>query len=79
MATVKLELPERIAREAQSAGLLEPERLAVVLEEALRQEAAKEFLGYSEKIHSGDAPMLSEDEVMAEVKAVRAARRNREL
>lgn len=76
MTTIKLTLPERIAKEAQSAGLLEPERLAEVLEDALRQEAAKEFLGYSEKIRSGGAALLSEDEIMAEVKAARKARRN---
>lgn len=76
MTTVKLELPERIAKEAQSAGLLEPERLAHVLEEALRREAAEEFFAYSEKLRKAGAPTMSEDEVMAEVKAARENRRN---
>lgn len=78
MTTITLELPERIAREAQSAGLLEPGRLTEVLEGALRQEAAREFLGYSAKVLESGVTPLTESEVMAEVKAARDARRARQ-
>lgn len=77
MTTIKVDLPKRLASEAKSAGLLEPERIAMVLEEALRKDVIEEFRSYSEKFRASGVAPLTEEEVMAEVKAAREERKRR--
>ena len=40
--TVQLDLPDEVATEARARGLLEPERLGRLLDEAVRRERNKE-------------------------------------
>jgi len=72
---VKLELPDRLAREAQAAGLLTPKALRELLKDAMRRQAARTLLaGAARATKSGSKP-LSLKEIQAEVNAVRRARR----
>ena len=75
--TVQLNLPEAVAAKAKAKGLLEPQTLTRLIERELDLE---EPLGaYQEMVekmraYPDDEPMTM-DEIQAEVKAVRAQRR----
>ena len=73
---VKLNLSDRLAREAQAAGLLTPQALAQLLKDAMRKQAARALLdGVARATKAGVKP-LSMDEIQAEVSAVRRGRQS---
>ena len=74
---LKLNLPDRLAREAQAAGLLTSEALAQLLKDAMRRRAGQALLaGAARATQSGRKPM-SMKEIQAEVNAVRRVRKSR--
>jgi hypothetical protein len=74
---LKLNLPDRLAREAQAAGLLTPDALAQLLKDAIRRRAGQALLaGAARATQSGSKPM-SMKEIQAEVNTVRSARKTR--
>ena len=74
---VKLNLSDRLAREAQAAGLLTPRALAQLLKDAMRKQAAQALLdGAARATKTGTKPM-SMDEIQVEVNAVRRVRQTR--
>ena len=74
---LKLNLPDRLAREAQAAGLLTPEALSQMLKDAMRRRAGHALLaGAARATAAGSVPM-SMKEIQAEVSAVRRARKPR--
>lgn len=78
MTRIQIDLPDATAQAAQSAGLLTPEALARLLNDALRRhQAADALLSIADRVAAaGIAPMTME-EINAEVKAARAERRKR--
>lgn len=78
MTRVQIDLPDATAQAAQEAGLLTPEALSRLLEEAMRREAGRKLLAIAERVHAAGIPPMSDEEVVAEVKAVRAAQRARQ-
>jgi hypothetical protein len=69
-----LEVPDRLAREAQAAGLLSNRALTRLLREAVRREAGDRLLtGVERAARAGSRP-LSMRALQREVDAVRAAR-----
>ncbi|HNA30341.1 MAG TPA: hypothetical protein PLQ64_05280 [Thiobacillaceae bacterium] len=74
---VKLDLPDRLAREAQAAGLLTPKALAQLLKDAMRRQAAQTLLAGAKRATEAGGKPLSMAEIQAEVKAVRAERKGR--
>lgn len=78
MTTIQIELPEATAQAARAAGLLTPQALARLLDEALkRREAADRLLSIADRIAAAGIPPMTEEEIDAEVKAARAERRAR--
>lgn len=78
MTTIQIELPEATAKAAREAGLLTPEALEQLLEEALRRrQAADSLLSIAERVAAAGIAPMSMEEINAEVKAARAARRQR--
>ena len=76
MTTFKIELPDTTARAAQAAGLLTPEALDRLLNQALRRrEAANSLLSIADRVAAAGIAPMSMEEINAEVKAARAARR----
>ena len=74
---LKLTLPDRLAREAQAAGLLTPEALSKLLKDALRRHAGLALLaGAAQSTAAGSKPM-SMKVIQSEVNAVRRARKTR--
>ena len=73
---LKLNLPDRLAREAQAAGLLTPEALSDLLKDAMRRRAAQALLAGAARASASGSTPLSMDEIQAEVKAVRKTRKS---
>ena len=79
MTTIRIDLPEALARKAKEAGLLEPKVLeSLILEELVRRRSARELLELAERISAKGEP-LKEDDVQAfvqeEIDRYRAERR----
>ena len=72
---VKLDLPDRLAREAQAAGLLTPKALREMVKDAVQRRAAQTLLAGAARSSSAGVKPLSMKEIQAEVSAVRRERR----
>ena len=77
MTTLKLNLPDDLAQRAQRAGLLTDTAIQKLLEDAMRRDAGRRLLGIAQQLHAANIPPMTDEEVVAEVKAVRAERRAR--
>ena len=76
MTTIQIELPEATAQAARDAGLLTPQALERMLNDALkRKEAADSLLSIADRVAAAGIAPMSMDEINAEVKAARAERR----
>jgi hypothetical protein len=78
MTTIEISLPDELARRAENAGLLSDAAIQRLLEEAMRQRIGQALLDVARQIQSAAVPPMTDDEIMAEVEAVRAERRARE-
>jgi len=78
MTTIQIELPDATAQAARAAGLLTPQALERLLNDALkRREAADALLSIADRVEAAGIPPMSMDEINAEVKAARAERKKR--
>jgi len=76
MTTVQITLPDKLAQEAQQAGLLSSESLEELLRRQLRTRAASELLSVLDKLDGVDTDEDFSPEAMAEeVRAMRAEKR----
>ena len=76
MTTIQIELPDATARAARDAGLLTPQALERMLNDALkRKEAADSLLSIADRVAAAGIAPMSMEEINAEVKAARAERR----
>ena len=72
---LKLNLPDEVAQEARRAGLLTEQAVERLIEEAVRREAGKKLIDAMRRLRAANVPPLTEEDVAAEVKAARTARR----
>ncbi len=78
MTTIQIELPDAMAQAARDAGLLTPQALERLLNDALkRKQAADSLLSIADRVAAAGIEPMSMDEINAEVKAARAERRQR--
>ncbi|MBS0589160.1 MAG: hypothetical protein JSR65_00805 [Proteobacteria bacterium] len=77
MTQVTVSIPDELAQRTRNAGLLSDVAIRQLLEDAMRREAGRELLKLAEDIRAAGIAPMSEDEIVAEVKAVRAERRAR--
>ena len=75
MTTLYLNLPDDLAQRAQSEGLLTDAAIGQLLEEAVRRAAGRRLLEIGQRLQQANIPPVSDEEVVDEVRAVRAARR----
>jgi hypothetical protein len=75
MTELTVSLPDDLARKAEAAGLLNSAGVERALRDAIRREAGRRFLEIARDVQSSGLPPMTEEEVQAEVDAVRAARR----
>jgi hypothetical protein len=74
---VKLELPDPLAKEAATMGLLEPQALQALLREAVRNRRIARLSEARRKIAEAGIPPMTMEEIQAEIDAVRAERRTK--
>jgi hypothetical protein len=78
MTTIQIELPDAMAQAARDAGLLTPQALERLLNDALkRKQAADSLLSIADRVAATGIEPMSMEEIDAEVKAARADRRQR--
>jgi hypothetical protein len=78
MTTIQIELPEATAQAAREAGLLTPQALERLLNDALRRkQAADSLLSIADRVAAAGIEPMSMEEINAEVKAARTARKER--
>jgi hypothetical protein len=78
MTTIQIDLPDATAQAAREAGLLTPEALERLLNEVLRRkQAADSLLSIADRVAAAGIEPMSMEEINAEVKAARAARKQR--
>lgn len=78
MTELVVRLPDELAQRAKSAGLLSDSAIQQLLEEAMRRQAGRKLLEVAERIQAAGIAPMSDEEIVAEVKAVRAERRARQ-
>jgi hypothetical protein len=72
MTEVRLTLPDELAQRARNAGLLSDSAIQQLLEDAMRRAAGRKLLAVAGLLHEAGIPPMSDDQIVAEVKAVRA-------
>ena len=79
MTTVEIKLPDRLAQEAQRAGLLSPELLERWLREQLKAQRVDRLFAAMDRMGAVSEPAtLSPEAVAEEIAAMRAERRAQE-
>ena len=77
MTTVEIELPEELARRAKEAGLLTSEAMESMLRERLRMQAGEALREMWTHTPREELTPEIEQEIVEEVRALRAERRKR--
>ena len=76
MKNITVSLPEELAKQAQSAGLLRPEALEFLLREEMKKRRVDQLFTTMDKLAVLEPP-LTEEEIEAEIAAARADRAGR--
>lgn len=78
MTRIQIDLPDATAQAAQDAGLLTPEAMLRMLNDALRRrQAADALLSIADRVAAAGIEPMSMEVINTEVKAARAERRKR--
>ena len=77
MTTLTIDLPDELAEEAKSNGLLAPSAIEAMIRDTLRRRAAGELLEAADKLAAAEFPPMTLEEIQEEVNAVRLERRQR--
>jgi len=72
---ITLTFPDRVARQAENAGLIKPEAIVQLIQAELeRRQQVQDLFEAADRLAALDLPPLSEAEVETEIQAVRDAR-----
>ncbi|MBI3576265.1 MAG: hypothetical protein HY083_11540 [Gammaproteobacteria bacterium] len=71
---LKITLPDQLAQEATTAGLLTPEAIERLLREEVRRRAVDRLFEATDRLAAAGLPPLTDVEVEAEIQAARMAR-----
>jgi hypothetical protein len=72
MTTVQITLPDKLAQEAERAGLLSSESLEELLRRQLKAKAAGQLFAAMEKISTVDGEQMTPEDVAEEMRAMPA-------
>lgn len=75
MTRITVSLPDELAQRADSAGLLTDSAIRQLLEDAMRRDAGRRLLQIADQLRAAGIAPMSDEEIVAEVRAVRAERR----
>lgn len=76
MTNITVRLPDELARQAQSAGLLRDEAIAALLRDAMQKRQVDQLFDTMGKLAALE-PKLTEEEIDAEIATARAERARR--
>jgi uncharacterized protein HemY len=79
MTSITMTLPDTLAEEARTAGLLTPEAIEDMLRERLRKQASEALRATWQRLPQDELTPELEQTIIKEVRAVRAARRKRNV
>jgi hypothetical protein len=71
MTTLTIDLPDKLVKEAQDAGLLVPEAVEVLLREAMRKRRIDRLFESRQKLADDPLPPMSPEEIQNEINAYR--------
>jgi hypothetical protein len=69
---LKLSLPDQLANQAKAAGLLTSESIERLVRDAIRKAAAQRLIEFGKRLREPGTAEITEAELEAELKAVRA-------
>ncbi|SDG94464.1 MULTISPECIES: hypothetical protein [unclassified Duganella] len=72
MVTIQISLPDDLVRDATELGLLDASNLEAILRSEIREHAFQSLLSIAPRLAAAGVQPLSEEEVVAEVRAARA-------
>ncbi len=72
MTQLVITLPDEVAERAKEAGLLSDSAIQNLLEDAMRRQAGRQLLEVAGRLLAAAIPPMTDDEILAEVAAVRA-------
>lgn len=72
MTTVEIDLPDELAKDAATAGLLAPDAMAVMLRERLRAGSIERLRTMRAALAADPLEPMTPDEIEAEIAAARA-------
>lgn len=75
MATIQINLPDSLAREATQAGLLTPEKIEALLRQRLRSARIEGLQAARATLDSAPLPSMTAEEIQVEIAAYRAEQR----
>ena len=75
MTELTLNLPDNLAKEAAQAGLLSAGEIERLLREEIRRRSVGELFEAMDRMAAVEGELMTEEEIQAEIDAVRAARR----
>ena len=75
MTTIEINLPDALAKEAANAGLLVPERIALILREQLRVERVERLKTIRHSLAAAPLPPMTPREISDEIDAYRLEQR----
>lgn len=78
MTTVQITLPDELAQQAASAGLLSPEAIEAMLREQLRRRAGEALQSIWQRLPAEEITPEEQEQIAEEVRQVRAERRRRQ-
>ena len=76
MTTLQITLPDALAREVASAGLLEPEKIERILREQLRAERIERLKAARATLAADPLGPMTPEEIGAEIAAYRSEQRH---
>ena len=72
---LKIQLPDDLLQEAQSAGLLTPDAIEQLLRNEIRRQRIDKLFESADRMAGLDLPALSPEEVEAEITALRTTKK----
>ncbi len=76
MTTLEINLSDGLANEARAAGLLTSEVIEQLIAQALRRKTFERLLSVADRVEAAGVQPMAPEEINAEIKAYRVARRN---
>jgi hypothetical protein len=74
MATLTITVPDELAEQASTLGLLEPQSITALLRDGIRRRHIGDLFDAADRLAGAELPAMSPEEIQAEIAAVRAER-----